>query len=58
VATPSPTPQWGLHLLEANIALGNLIAIVKEGVRGLHGQGLSSAAGLDTPRSVRYIVVP
>jgi hypothetical protein len=27
--TPSPTPGWGLHLLDANIALGNLIEIVK-----------------------------
>ncbi len=26
---PSPTPMWGLHLLDANIALGNLIRIVK-----------------------------
>jgi hypothetical protein len=26
---PSPTPEWGLHLLDANIALGNLIQIVK-----------------------------
>jgi hypothetical protein len=26
--SPSPTPVWGLHLLDANIALGNLIAIV------------------------------
>jgi Protein of unknown function (DUF3089) len=26
--TPSPTPGWGLHLLDANIALGNLIQIV------------------------------
>lgn len=26
---PSPTPEWGLHLLDANIALGNLISIVK-----------------------------
>ena len=25
---PSPTPGWGLHLLDANIALGNLISIV------------------------------
>ncbi len=25
---PSPTPAWGLHLLDANIALGNLIQIV------------------------------
>ncbi|HUE26835.1 MAG TPA: DUF3089 domain-containing protein, partial [Solirubrobacteraceae bacterium] len=26
---PSPTAEWGLHLLDANIALGNLISIVK-----------------------------
>ncbi len=26
--TPSPTPAWGLHLLDANIALGNLVLIV------------------------------
>jgi Protein of unknown function (DUF3089) len=29
VASPAPTPEWGLHLLDANIALGNLITIVK-----------------------------
>jgi Protein of unknown function (DUF3089) len=28
VAHPSPDPTWGLHLLDANIALGNLISIV------------------------------
>ncbi len=27
--TPAPDPSWGLHLLDANVALGNLIAIVK-----------------------------
>jgi Protein of unknown function (DUF3089) len=27
--SPAPTPTWGLHLLDANIALGNLISIVK-----------------------------
>jgi hypothetical protein len=27
--TPSPTPVWGLHLLDTAIALGNLIADVK-----------------------------
>jgi Protein of unknown function (DUF3089) len=27
---PSPTTGWGLHLLDANIALGNLIEIVKD----------------------------
>ena len=26
---PAPTPEWGLHLLDANLSLGNLIAIVK-----------------------------
>jgi len=26
--TPSPTPAWGLHLVDANIALGNLLGIV------------------------------
>ncbi len=26
--TPSPDPSWGLHLVDANVALGNLIAIV------------------------------
>lgn len=26
---PSPTPEWGLHLLDANLALGNLIGVVK-----------------------------
>jgi hypothetical protein len=27
--TPAPDPTWGLHLLDANVALGNLIADVK-----------------------------
>jgi hypothetical protein len=26
--TPSPSPIWGLHLLDANIALGNLVTVV------------------------------
>jgi hypothetical protein len=26
---PSPTPDWGLHLIDANIELGNLIGVVK-----------------------------
>ena len=26
---PSPTPEWGLHLLDASIALGNLVLDVK-----------------------------
>jgi hypothetical protein len=28
VATPSPDPTWGLHLLDANIALGDLVKVV------------------------------
>lgn len=27
--SPAPTPDWGLHLLDANLSLGNLISIVK-----------------------------
>ncbi|HEX8205343.1 MAG TPA: DUF3089 domain-containing protein [Solirubrobacteraceae bacterium] len=27
--TPSPTPQWGLHLTDANIALGDLVRLVR-----------------------------
>jgi Protein of unknown function (DUF3089) len=27
--SPAPTPGWGLHLLDANLSLGNLISIVK-----------------------------
>jgi hypothetical protein len=29
---PSPTQGWGLHLLDANIALGNLLGVVKDQV--------------------------
>jgi hypothetical protein len=28
VATPCPDPTWGLHLVDANIELGNLITLV------------------------------
>ena len=27
--TPAPTPEWGLHLADANLSLGNLLGIVK-----------------------------
>jgi hypothetical protein len=30
VATPSPDPTWGLHLVDANIELGNLVNVVKD----------------------------
>jgi hypothetical protein len=29
VASPSPDPTWGLHLLDGSIALGNLVEIVR-----------------------------
>ena len=29
VAMPSPDPTWGLHLVDANIELGNLVALVQ-----------------------------
>jgi hypothetical protein len=32
VLSPSPTPGWGLHLVDANIALGELVSVV-------HSQG-------------------
>jgi Protein of unknown function (DUF3089) len=31
--TPSPTPEWGLHLMDANIALGNLLTVVGHEIR-------------------------
>jgi hypothetical protein len=27
--TPSPAPTWGLHLIDANIELGNLLTLVR-----------------------------
>jgi hypothetical protein len=27
--TPAPTPEWGLHLLDANLSLGNLLSIMR-----------------------------
>jgi hypothetical protein len=29
VPHPAPTPEWGLHLLDGNIATGNLLADIK-----------------------------
>ncbi len=29
VPTPSPSPAWGLHLLDANIAMGNLLSVIR-----------------------------
>ncbi len=37
VATPSPDPTWGLHLLDANIELGDLVTLVaKEAAAWVH----------------------
>jgi pimeloyl-ACP methyl ester carboxylesterase len=37
--TPAPTPDWGLHLLDANSALGNLITIVKTEAAAFSARG-------------------
>jgi len=29
IFSPSPSPEWGLHLVDGNIALGNLIRVVR-----------------------------
>ncbi len=37
VLTPSPTAAWGLHLLDGNVALGDLVGVVhRQGKRYLH----------------------
>ena len=35
---PSPTPGWGLHLLDANVAQGNLVQIVHDEGRAFVGR--------------------
>ena len=30
VFVPSPTPEWGLHLVDANIALGEQVSLVRK----------------------------
>jgi hypothetical protein len=39
VAHPSPDPTWGLHLLDADIALGNLVGIVHAEVAAFARRG-------------------
>ena len=36
---PSPTPEWGLHLIDANVALGNLLAIVRSEITAFAARG-------------------
>jgi DUF3089 family protein len=33
VPRPSPTPQWGLHLVDANIAQGDLVNVLRRQIR-------------------------
>jgi hypothetical protein len=33
VPRPSPTAEWGLHLVDANIALGDLVSVVRRQIR-------------------------
>ena len=33
VPRPSPTPEWGLHLLDANIAQGDLVRVLRKQIR-------------------------
>lgn len=35
----APTPEWGLHLLDANLSLGNLIGIVKSETKAFARRG-------------------
>ena len=41
--TPSPDPTWGLHLVDANIALGNLITIVSRESEAFAQRGAAPA---------------
>jgi hypothetical protein len=34
VPKPSPTPEWGLHLVDANIAQGDLVRVLRRQIRG------------------------
>ncbi|MGO9882482.1 MAG: DUF3089 domain-containing protein [Solirubrobacteraceae bacterium] len=40
VAQPSPTPEWGLHLLDANIELGDLVTLVSREAHAFARRGL------------------
>jgi hypothetical protein len=33
VPRPSPVPEWGLHLVDANIALGDLVKVLRRQIR-------------------------
>jgi hypothetical protein len=38
VPRPSPTPQWGLHLVDVNIAQSDLVEVVRRQIRAYAGR--------------------
>jgi pimeloyl-ACP methyl ester carboxylesterase len=42
VPKASPTPEWGLHLVDANIAQGNLVNVLRRQIRAYADQSTSS----------------
>jgi hypothetical protein len=38
VPKPSPTPEWGLHLVDANIAQGNLVTVLRRQIHAYAGR--------------------
>ena len=45
VALPSPTPQWGLHLVDANIELGDLVTLVSREAQAYAQRTLAPVSG-------------
>jgi hypothetical protein len=42
VPKPSPTPEWGLHLVDVNIAQGDLVNVLRRQIRAYADQSTSS----------------
>jgi hypothetical protein len=38
VPKASPTPEWGLHLVDANIAQGDLVKVLRRQIRAYAGR--------------------
>ena len=49
---PSPTPDWGLHLADANMPLGELVELVGRQSRAWRAANRAAAAGACTSRRV------
>ncbi|HZE05798.1 MAG TPA: DUF3089 domain-containing protein, partial [Solirubrobacteraceae bacterium] len=43
VPTPAPTPEWGLHLLDANVAMGNLLTVMRREAAAYTARGSAPA---------------